>query len=1099
MGIDKKRRGILPLIICIVLFVGALGVYLLFGEGPGQASDPNAAVGIQLTEIMSNNKTYPDRSGRVLDYIEITNLSNQSVDISNYKLSDDKTTIGYTFPQGTVLRPHSSVVCWCDTQGGGAYAAFGISKDGGETIYLYNSANVIIDQQKVPALEANQPYLRDDSGNWKIGGQASPGFANTPEGNARWLESMGYQAPAVVISEVQASARYTWLDSDGTVCDWIELYNVGTAPAVLDRAYLSDDPANSLKWQIPSLTLQPGGYALIRCGGMTQQDASFSLASSGGQITLSGPYGNLLCALDYPAIERDTTWSWGSDGAYAVADLPTPGFENTETGYSEWLQSIGIGAYSVIISEIQPSNRSAILDSNGNLCDWIELYNPGKEAAVLDGTFLSDDAADLFKWQIPELTLQPGEYAVIPCTGKNANPTEASFSLPRSGSTVLLSGPVGNPITQVTYPALDEDQSWQWVGEGTYIASDAVSPGYENSGAGHDAYRGTQKVLGALAISEVMASNDRYLIQRDGEYHDWIELKNVSDTVIDLSEYTISDSSGNLDLFQLPQQELAPGELVVIICSGNTELTGTYIHAPFTLNRDLCWVYVTHKTKGLSDYVRISGVPLMGSAGRMEGQNSLFYFATPTPGAENADGVTQVATAPFVETPDGIYNGVTGVSVVLSGEGQIYYTLDGSEPTMYSELYTQPLLLTQTTVVRAKSYCEGKIPSPVVTASYIINENHTLPVISIAAKPADVFGGWGIYTKYAREMEIPCNITLFEGDGGFSIDCGLEMYGHTGLTMRKKSFKVNFRSIYGESVLNYPVYGEDGPFLFDALCIRAGQDYPQAIFRDELFTSLCREMTDEVLAQRDKFCILYINGEYFGIYCMKEAFNEMFYAQNRDVRPESVEIVQAPVIFDSEIHEFMRFLGKADMTKDENYEYACTVFDMDSVIDWLIMQGYCANGDVQQNLRYFRSSDNGYRFEMAFYDLDWAFYNHQPFREVLSNEKDNWQHLKLTKNLMRNPTFRQKFLERLSYCMQTTLATEHVLDRIDYYHDLLAPEVPRERQRWGDTYEQWEWNVDFLRKFITDWDHMALMVEKLDKFINLTQKEIDTYFGRWVK
>ena len=830
---------------------------------------------------------------------------------------------------------------------------------------------------------------------------------------------------------------------------------------------------------------------------MTKEDAGFSLSADGCRITLASPYGNLICALDCPALERDTAWSMGGDGTYAVSERPTPGFANTEEGYAAYLEALELPACPVIISEVQPSNRSAVLDDSGNLSDWIELYNPSGERVDLGGYFLSDEEADPYKWQITDLVLEPGAYTVIPCTGKRGNSGEATFSLSRSGCTVLLSGPVGNRIDQVNCPAMAEDRSWQWMSEATYIESAYFSPGYVNTEEGHGAFRASQKILGALAITEVMASNDRYLIQADGEYHDWIELKNVSDSVIDLSDYTLSDSSADLTLFRLPQKELAPGEMVVVICSGNTDLTGKYIQAPFTLNREMCWVYVTHKEAGISDFLRVSGVPLQGSAGRMDGESGLVYFASPTPGNENVDGVTEVTQDPFFETPDGIYDGVDQVSVVLSGEGPIYYTLDGREPTMYSQLYTEPLVLTKTTVIRAKCYGEGKIPSNVVTASYIINENHTLPVISLAVNPVSMFGPSGIYTIYEWDREIPCNVTLYEGDGGFSVNCGIEMYGHSNLIHPKKSFKITFRSLYGESMLKYPVYGEDGPFLYDALCIRAGQDYPQSIFRDELFTSLCREMTDNVLAQRDKFCILYINGEYFGIYCLKEAFGQMFYAQNRDVRKESVEIVQAPVEYHTEFHEILRFLRREDMTLDENYEYACSVFDIDSVIDWMIIQGYSTNGDVQQNLRYFRSTDNGNRFELAFYDLDWAFYYHRPFTDVLSSDRDNWQHLMLTQSLMKNPNFRQRFLERLSYHMQNTLRTENVLSRINYYHDLLEPEVPRERQRWGSTVAEWEWYMDKLRNFIAEDDHLGDMVDKLEHYIGLTQDEIDTYFWRW--
>lgn len=1098
MDVKRWNPKMLPLIICAALFLCVLGLDLILGKNPAKNEDQGLIGSVAISEIMSDNRTYPDQSGRPLDYIELSNLSNKSVDISNYKLSDNSTTIGYTFPQGTVLEPYGSTVCWCDAKGGDDYASFGISKDGKDTIYLYNSANVVVDQVAVPALEQNVPYLRNENGEWTTGKLASPGFANTEEGNDAWLASIGYTAPNVLFSELQASSRHTWLDQNGTTGDWIELYNAGQTAVVLDGAYLSDNPENILKWQIPQLTIEAGNYALIRCGDPSSDAAGFSLSADGGQVLLTSVYGNTICTVDYPALERDTTWSLNEEQTYASSNQPTPGFENTADGYECWIRAVGIPVTPVIISEIQPANRSAILNRSGEFCDWIELHNPTQESIVLDGYFLTDDTADPFKWQIQDLTLAAGEFAVVPCSGTKGDSEEASFSLSRSGCTVLLSGPVGNPIAEAECPAMAEDRSWQWLKDNTYIETADFSPGYENTEEGHQQFRNSQQIRGALAVSEVMPSNGRYLIQKDGEYYDWFELKNVSDSVIDLSEYAISDSSSDLLLFSLPQKELAPGEIVVVICSANTGLTDTYIHAPFTLNRDECWVYVTHKEQGISDYVRIAGVPVMGSAGRIDGKAGMFYFGTPTPGKENTDGAAEIAAAPVAELPGGVYNDVSEVQVVLTGVGDIYYTLNGSEPTMNSRRYTEPLILTETTVIRAKCYAEGMLPSAVTTASYIINENHTFPVISLAANDDDIFGEEGIYTKYERNLEIPCNMTLYDGDAGFTIDCGLKLYGHTGLLLPKKSFKVNFRNEYGESELNYPVYGEDGPFLFDSLCIRSGQDYPQAIFREELFTTLSAQMGDNVLIQRSKFCVLYVNGEYFGIYSLKEAFNELYYAQNRDVREESVEILQAPVYPGTGISDFMRFLENNDITLEENYEYACSVMNMDSLIDWMIIEGYSTNGDVQQNLRYFRSTDNGNRYELAFYDLDWAFYVHLPFTDVLSFENDGWQHLAITKKLIKNPTFRQKFLERTSYHMQHTLSTENVLALMDYYQELLTPEVPRDRQRWYSSFDYWVWNIDYMRKFITKTDHLGQMVKNLDKYIDLTQEEIDTYFWRWV-
>lgn len=919
-------------------------------------------------------------------------------------------------------------------------------------------------------------------------GQPTPSAGDTPD--------MG----AVILTEIMSNNE-TYVHANGKLLDYMELHNTTDKPVDISGYKLSDNET-AIGYVFPQGTVLPaGGYLVCYCDPQADPNvyANFRLSRDGETVWLYNSANVQLQKLEVPALPDNQPYMLDGEGNWVIGKLATPGFENTDMGYQLWLESVGVPPVSVVISEVQTANRSAITDSAGNFSDWIELYNYGETTADLTGYYLSDDPERPLKWKLPDLQVEAGAYVVIPCTGVEGNPAEASFKLSKNGCSLVLSGPVGNLVTGVECPAMEEDYSWQMMEDGTYTATELFSPGFENSEEGYAAFRKSQGIAGPLMISEVMPSNDRYLIQSDAECYDWVELKNISSQSINLSDFYLSDDSSVPKLFQLPDTTLAPGQMVIVILSGNTELTGRYIHAPFSLNREKCWLYVANKDAGYSDYVRIQGVPVLGTAGRVGTQPDILFFTTPSPGEENAGGLSAMAQSPFVQTPGGIYNDVTSVSVLLSGEGEIRYTLDGSEPTINSKLYTGPITLTSTTTVRARCYVKGKLESRITTAGYIINENHTLPVLSISADPEDMFGGTGIYLNYRQNREIPCNMTLYEDAGTFSVDCGIKMFGHTGLQMAKKSYKVNFRGRYGQDYLTYPVYGEDGPEIFDSLVIRSGQDYPQSIFRDELFTSLCRDMSDNVLAQRDKFCILYVNGQYRGIYCIKEAFSEMFYATNRGVSEQSVEVVQAPVYPRTDIFRFMDYLSTHDVTDPAVYEYCCTVFNMESLIDWIIIQGYSTNGDVQQNLRYFRSTETGNTYEMAFYDLDWAFYYHLPFTDVLSNDREmNWQHLRITMKLIKNPTFRQRFLERLSYHLENTLSTENVLARIDYYEQLLAPEVARERAKWGGTYQGWLNQVNKMRRFITQTDHIADIVNRLVRYIGLTPKEIDKYFGRWV-
>ena len=1097
----KQGQKFRALLLCLVLFVTALTLSFFLSRDDVGDFHGDGTGHIVLSEILPSNRTYPNKAGKYLDYIEIRNLTATPTDISGYMLSDALDSIGYTFPTGTIIPAYGYIAVWCDkTCDTGEYAAFGISAKGTDTIFLYNSANVMVDSVSVPRLNENMPLIRADDGQWQAGTQATPGYENPAEGFEKWLKAMGaLDSVQVVISEVMTANDCTSLDTQGTVSDWIELYNTGKSPIDLTGAYISDDPADAFKWQIPQLVLEAGQRALIRCvgDGASLEEATFALPRSGCTIVLTSTMGNTISQVEVPRLSQDASWALQADGTYALCREATPGFANDAAGYAQWLAMVNSGDLQIVITEVMTANFSTVSNAAGYLCDWVELKNIGTSVADLSGCFLSDDPDQRSLYQIQDLVLQPGETALILCSGTNAAPGEAHFSMKKSGCTLLLTGPAGNVLDQVTVPALEDDRAWALDQDGTYAVTAQPTPGYPNTDQGRADYMANLPApAGPLVITEVMPSNSSYLIQADGKCYDWVELMNNSDSPVNLNDYALSNDPDYPEMMILPDRILEPGERIVIICSGNTALTGAAIHAPFTLSRQESWVYVTKRGGGFSDYIHIYDVPYQGSVGRVTGENGTYYFTKPTPGTENGTGVAFISATPTLETPDGVYNDVKHVDVVLSGAGQIRYTTDGSVPTADSRLYTDPIRLTATTVVRFAAFEPDKLPSDVVTAAYIINENHTLPVVSIAVDPGEMFGGAGIHTNAHSEKEIPCNLILFDGEEGFTIDCGIKMFGHMGLNNPKKSFKVNFRGRYGEDNLYYPLFGEDGASYYDSIVVRAGQDYPLAIFRDELFTSLALDTGDNIVAQENKHCILYINGQYWGIYCLKEAFCETMIANKYGISQDSVEIVQAPVDMGSEIFNLISYCWKADMDDAETWEYVSGQVDVDSIIDWMILESYSTNTDTQQNLRYFRSSELGGKWMFCYYDIDWGWHYDAQFSHMLSSNF-SWQHMGLTKNFVENDQFRQRLLERLSELLATTLSDENVLARIEYYAELLDPEVSRERDRWGSSYAAWQGRVQELRDFLAD-GHLLKMIQSLDRLIGLTAEEKETYFGRWL-
>ena len=187
---EQKTQRI-AVIVCLVLFVAGCLLSSLFSKSDSSEWGDAGGSQIIISEILPSNRTYPTPDGQHLDFIEVHNLTADAVDISGYMLSDDLSSIGYTFPDGTILPPYGYAVCWClpdseDT----AYASFGISREGGETIYLYNHANVQVDQKTVPLTPVNTALVRLGESDWAESSFATPGYPNTDEGYAQWLQTV---------------------------------------------------------------------------------------------------------------------------------------------------------------------------------------------------------------------------------------------------------------------------------------------------------------------------------------------------------------------------------------------------------------------------------------------------------------------------------------------------------------------------------------------------------------------------------------------------------------------------------------------------------------------------------------------------------------------------------------------------------------------------------------------------------------------------------------------------------------------------------------------------------------------------------------------
>lgn len=893
--------------------------------------------------------------------------------------------------------------------------------------------------------------------------------------------------PAVYINEIMAENR-SYPNADKQLCPWIELYNGGKKAVDLSGWTLSDGSRTALFPE--GSTLDAGAFLVLSCG---KDDLPLSL-SSGGSLELFDSQGKPVDALELPALECDQSFARQSDGALALSAEASPGYENSSAGHEAFLAGLGVTQAPIQITELMPANKSCLLDADGDFSDWIELCNVSGETCDLEGFYLSDDSDELLKWQFPSVSLAPGERVVVFCSDKDRRDGElhANFSISSVGETLYLTSPAGLPLWSFSYESALDDQAIV-IADGVQSLSYTATPGYDNSPEGYEQFLSASDAHGALVINEAVLYNLDYYEQHH-EFYDWVELKNCSDAPLNLADYYLTDSLKDPCQFQLPEITLQPDELYIVFCSGDSSLTTRHCtHAPFAVSAEGEVLYLFSSDGSLSDRMFIHDTPYGGSYGRLSDGAGFYYFDRPSPEKENSGGYRSIAALPETGVPQGVYNDIDELEVALLGEGQIYYTLDGSVPDRESLLYTEPLVLDQTTIIRAISIVDGKVDSDCASFSYFINEGHTLPVVSLVCEPADMFspGQGGIYANPEYDREIDASVAFFGDEGEFASDCAVTLHGASSRKMwQKKSFKMIFRSRYGGD-LNYDVFQTGEITSFHSLLLRGGGISSMHIVRDELGSEVADAVCDSALALDTRYCVLYINGEYFGVYALREAYSEKYVADHTGSNEENVTIARAPVKF-GELYDLFEYIIHHDMTDPDCYAYASDHLDMESLANWMAMEAYFNNFDIAGNIRYVKGDVPDAKWRLALFDLDISMTSVYAGWEQVFHP--GYQIGQVTNALRKSPQFRQTVLECASTLYHNGLTDSYMLTVYDEIIAQIDPEMERDCLRWRNSLDLWTWNVQVQRSRFCP-ERTAWWLKSLSDEFDFSDEEMQKYFG----
>ena len=622
-------------------------------------------------------------------------------------------------------------------------------------------------------------------------------------------------------------------------------------------------------------------------------------------------------------------------------------------------------------------------------------------------------------------------------------------------------------------------------------------------------------LLGQIVINEFSASNFDSHQDNYGEYEDWIELYNTSNSDVDLNGWYLTDKPNNLTKWQFPSSFIVSANSVAIIyCSGLDEINGGVAHSNFKITQTkFNEVFVLSDASG-SVVDSISVVPAQKSHSRgrdVNGGSTWSLFTTATPNANNTGAMLEYAPMPSFSQTSGYYSGPFDLTLSSTDPNAlIYYTTDGSRPDNSANLYTGPFNISSTSVIKAVAYStNGSVPPSFIDYhTFFINDTHTIPILSVSGDSVAILiedglrtiGSWWNGVPHEPQGTIEWfdknGVLLDKGTGEFN------KHGNDSWAYDQRGFDYVMRDQFGYNhALQDKVFDTKSRDKFQRVIVKAAanDNYPfsfgssGAHIRDAYIQHLS-QLADLRLDERStKSCILYLNGQYWGVYEMREKvddhdFTDYYYDQDKN----NLQFLktwggtwieyggpQAQTDWDN----LKNFITTNSMANQANYQTVKSQYNTGSIIDYFLLNSYVVCGDwLNWNTAWWRGMDTAgekKKWRYTLWDMDNTFdhgtnYTGVPTMSVNADPCDpsslsdpgGQGHVPIWNELLNNSDFFDDYLNRWQDLANGYLSCDTMISILDSMIAVIDPEMPRQIAKWGGTYTEWQSNVQDVRDFI---------------------------------